>query len=441
MTSTRLVRGEEDAGRWELLLAGRTTRRAAMLQVLAGLAVSALVMWATMSCVVALVGGSSSVKIGVSAAVFYSATVMSAAVMFLAVGVLASQLAATRRAAAAYAGAALGSAFLVRMSADTVSGLAWLRWASPLGWLEQARPLTGSHPAPLGLALLVAGGCGYTAVRLAGGRDLGSAVLGNRSGGRAHLGSVDSVLGLVRREVQGVATAWLAGTAVLAGVIGSETSLAARALSDSESAAKVLVRLGGTKGVGRAYLGVSFELVALLLILTVANQVTALRDEEASGRLDNLLSQPVSRPRWLGARVGVALGWIVAIASSAGLVVWATTGDQHLGISWVRYVEGAVNLAPAALVVLGLGVLVFGTKPRLTRPAVYGYTAWALLAQLLAAAVPSARWAADTSVLHQMGAVPARSLDWWSAAAMTAVAVSAATVGALAFFRRDMAAE
>ena len=35
LTSTRLLRGEEDNGRWELLLAGRTTRRGATAQALA----------------------------------------------------------------------------------------------------------------------------------------------------------------------------------------------------------------------------------------------------------------------------------------------------------------------------------------------------------------------------------------------------------------------
>ena len=37
LTSTRLLRGEEDNGRWELLLAGQTTRRGAAVQALGGL--------------------------------------------------------------------------------------------------------------------------------------------------------------------------------------------------------------------------------------------------------------------------------------------------------------------------------------------------------------------------------------------------------------------
>src|ERR1039457_3027823 len=38
LAGTRLVRGEEEAGRWEILLAGQTTRRRAATQALVGLA-------------------------------------------------------------------------------------------------------------------------------------------------------------------------------------------------------------------------------------------------------------------------------------------------------------------------------------------------------------------------------------------------------------------
>src|SRR5262249_4525581 len=46
LTATRLLRKEEDAGRWELLLAGQTTRRHATAQALIGLAAGWLVLWA-----------------------------------------------------------------------------------------------------------------------------------------------------------------------------------------------------------------------------------------------------------------------------------------------------------------------------------------------------------------------------------------------------------
>lgn len=440
LAATRLVRGEEEVGRWELILGGPATRRGAALQALLGLAASAVAMFAAMSCVVGLAGRVSSVRISVPAAAFYSATVASASLLFLAVGILASQLAPTRRRAAGVAGAALGLSFLIRMVADTMSGMAWMRWASPIGWLEEARPLTGSHPAPLALALGLAAGCGWAAVHLGGRRDLGTAVLTDRVSGPGGRHPLDSLFALASRQVRGASLGWLFGTGVLAGVIGSETTIASKALSDSGSARKVLARLGGSQGLGRAYLAVSLELLALMIVLQVINQVTSARSEEANGRLDNLLSQPVSRPRWLLTRAGVALAWSVATSAVAALVIFVATTGQHLGIAPTRYLEAGASLAAPALAVLGLGVLTFGIRPRLTARVLYGYAVWSFLVQLAPAAAPSARWIVDTSVLHQMGAVPARPFDWWSGAVMTAVALAATGLGLFAFCRRDITA-
>ena len=63
------------------------------------------------------------------------------------------------------------------MIADSGAALVWVRWASPLGWVEELRPLTGSRAA------VAAAGRGLIAVLaaatvvLAGRRDLGASVL------------------------------------------------------------------------------------------------------------------------------------------------------------------------------------------------------------------------------------------------------------------------
>jgi putative exporter of polyketide antibiotics len=56
--------------------------------------------------------------------------------------------AATRREAAALAGGVFGIAFVLRVVADG-SSATWLRWATPFGWIEEMRPLTGGRPAAI----------------------------------------------------------------------------------------------------------------------------------------------------------------------------------------------------------------------------------------------------------------------------------------------------
>ena len=72
--------------------------------------------------------------------------------MFLAIGALTSQLAPTRRQASGLAAAVLAAGFVIRLVADSVAGASWMRWASPLGWVENLRPLTGARPVAHALA-------------------------------------------------------------------------------------------------------------------------------------------------------------------------------------------------------------------------------------------------------------------------------------------------
>ena len=63
LTSSRLLRGEEDTGRWDILLSGWTTRGGAAMEGLGGFAVSAVVLWALTSLITSIAGVSSKVGI------------------------------------------------------------------------------------------------------------------------------------------------------------------------------------------------------------------------------------------------------------------------------------------------------------------------------------------------------------------------------------------
>ena len=48
-----------------------------------------------------------------------------------------------------------GLCFAIRLVADSGVGLEWMRWASPLGWVENLQPLTASQPFALVPAILL----------------------------------------------------------------------------------------------------------------------------------------------------------------------------------------------------------------------------------------------------------------------------------------------
>ena len=221
LTATRLLRGEEEAGRYDLLLAGQTTRRRAGAQALAGLGAGLLALFALTAAGAIVTGRSPSAGFSLGQCLYFSVALVAGAAMFLAIGALASQLASTRRRAAAMAGAVFALAYALRMVADTNQGLHWLMWLSPLGWVEETRPLT--HPNPLALLPVILLLVAVTAatLHLAGTRDVGAAALPGRDTSRPHLALLGGPAGLAVRLMRPVALVWLFAVAAFAVLIGT----------------------------------------------------------------------------------------------------------------------------------------------------------------------------------------------------------------------------
>ncbi len=441
LTGTKLLRGEEEAGRWELYLSGQTTARRATAQALAGLGAGFLGLLAVTAFFSVLAGRSAKVEIGAGPALLFSLAVASSALMFLAVGALAGQLAATRRRAAAYAGVALGIAYALRMVADSGIGLGWVVWTSPLGWVEQIEPLTSPHPWVLlpiaGLTAVVA----ILAVHLAGVRDLGASTIPDRDSARSRTALLSGPTGLVVRLRRGTVIAWAVAIALSMMLIGSVAKSAGQSLEGSGTFTKVLTRLGGRGGGSVAYLGVGFLIAATLVACVAASQMSATRSEEAEGRLDHLLVRPVSRWAWLGGRIAVAAGSVLVLGVASAVFTWVTAAPSGVPVGLAALMQAGLNIVPPALFVLGVGVLTFGVWPRATSFVLYGLITWSLMIVIIGDIVAANHWILDTSVFHQMATAPAVSPDWTSGAVLVALGAAAAACGAIVFARRDLSGD
>ena len=438
LSATRLLRGEEDAGRWELLLVGQTTRRAAAAQALAGLAAGVAALWSVTALITVLVGRSSSVNFSAQSALYLSLVLVTSAAVFVAVGAVTSQLAATRRQAAGYAAAAFGVAYALRMVADSGTGLDWLRWASPLGWVEELRPLTSPRPWVLVVIAAFATSVAALALQLAGTRDLGASTIPDRTTAPARTRLLFGPTGLALRIIRPVLTGWLSAITALGLMIGVIAKSVGAALASNPAIRQALDRLGGRGAGAAAYLAVTFLIMALLVSLISAGQVAATRNEEAEGRLDHLLVRPLHRWSWLAGRVGVATSAVIATGLAAGLATWLGTASQDAGVALTTLLQAGLNLVPPALFVLGLGVLTFGVRPRAASIVTYGVLAWSFLIQIIGGIVNANHWLLDISVLHHMAAAPAVPPDWVSAGVLTGLGVLAAVAGGVAFARRDL---
>ena len=439
LTSTRLLRGEEDSGRWDLLLAGLTTRQRAAAQGIAGLGVGAATLWIATAVITVLSGRDSKVNITVSSSLYFALAMAATAVIFLMVGTVTCQLAATRRQAASIGAAFLGVTYALRLIADAGVGFHWLIWASPLGWVEELQPLTSPQPLAflpiVGFSTLLAG----CAVYLAGQRDVGKSIVPDRVHAQAHPRLLFGPTGLAIRMLRARVVGWWVSIALSALLFGLIAKSAGATLSGS--AEEVFSKLGAIGTGARAVLGACFLILAILVAFVAAGHITASRAEESEGRLDHILIRPVSRPGWLGGRLLVAFVVVLMSSLAAGAFTWVGAASQHANVSFTTLMAAGVNVVPPAIMVLGFGVLVFGMWPRLTSIAVYGLLGWSVLLVIVGGIGAINHWVLDTSVFHHMASAPAQTPNWVANGIMTAVGVACALVGGFGFGRRDIQGE
>ena len=113
----------------------------------------------------------------------------------------------------------------------------------------------------------------------------------------------------------------------------------------------------------------------------------------------------------------------------AGCFAWWGASTEHLGVDLPKLLAAGLNAAVPALCVLGAGALVFGLRPRLCGPVVYGLVAWSFLVDLLGSVIKGQDWVRDTSLFSHIKLAPAVSPDWGTAAVMLALALLAAASG------------
>src|SRR5262249_8355736 len=210
----RALRGEEDAGRTELVLAGIVSRRTVYLSAMAAIGAATLILWAAEFAGFA-VGG---LPVGGSA--YLALATVSVIPVFAGIGAVASQIAPSRRLAAEISGGAAGLFFLLRVIADTVAGAGWLRWATPLGWGEEMRPVAGPRPVVRLLAVAASARRLAVAARLGAARDVGSGLIRERTTASPRLWLLSSPTAHALRSQRDGLIAWAGSFAVFSFILG-----------------------------------------------------------------------------------------------------------------------------------------------------------------------------------------------------------------------------
>ncbi|MCZ2823852.1 MULTISPECIES: hypothetical protein [unclassified Modestobacter] len=433
LAATRVTRGEEEVGRWDLLLAGRLRLPAVLLRHLAVLLGAAALVGAGTAAGLVLAGTAT------TGAVLFGALIGGTGMVGAALGALAAQLLAERRAAAGLAVGVLLAGLLTRMVADGVPALGWLHWLSPFGLLGRSAPFAADRVLPLvvlaaAVALLVA-----AAATVATRRDVGSGPW-RRSGAVASgTRELRSLPALAARHTGRPVVGWGAAVVAYFLLIGLLATTMTDFLTENPRFAELAARAGFAElGSVRGYVASLFTLLAVPVGGFVASRVAATAADEVAGRLTLLYSLPVRRVRWLAAELtGVATG-AVLLAGVAGLATW-------LGATWVgadlsagAALAGVLNVLPIVAVCLGAAVAALAWAPAAVLPLGVLPAAGGYLLLVLADTLAWPGWVRGLSPFAHVAAVPAEPVDVPGLAGLLVVAAALTAAGLAGYRRRDL---
>jgi ABC-2 type transport system permease protein len=432
--STRILRGEEDAGRWDLLLAEplrRTTATALHLAVL------------TSVCVVA----------GVAVAVAFLASGCPAAgswlfgagvgllmLTFTALGSCTSQLFGVRRTASGVAGAAMGLAFVLRMAADASGANEWIRWLTPFGWVENLQAFGGNYLTPL--IPLVLAPCGLVALAmvLVGRRDLGEGVIRTHEASRPRTRLLRSPLTFAARERLSGLAGWSAGLAFYGLIIGAITASGTKFIAENPQLLKLTNELGMTGlATPAGFIASLAGFLAVGLSIYGATSLGRCHEDEDASRLDLPYAQPVTRSRWLGSQAVAAVVAIVIVAAVNVFATYIGGALGHAGLSLRDTVVATLNVMPAVAVFVAIALLLLGVRPSLTVPLGAGAAGAAYALTFVGPALKWPQWVLDLSPFGHLGNAPISPVAWTAVVVLLLIAAALAALGFVTYQRRDLA--
>ncbi|HYN57378.1 MAG TPA: hypothetical protein VES03_09290 [Motilibacterales bacterium] len=426
----RHTRAEEEAGRLELVgstVIGRSAPLAA------GLLLAAI---ASAGIAVLTAGGLTMAGLPAAGSVAFGAAWGATGLLFAAVGGIAAQLSVGARGATGLGLIVLAVAYVARAVGDLAEGgPGWLSWLSPIGWSQQVRAFSGTRWGLLVLPLVATAVLAVLAFALRSRRDLGAGLLADRPGPAE--GRLSSTWGLSLRLQRPSFLAWTVA-AVLMGLVLGSVADSVSGFIDTPAMAEFLEKLGGRQGLVDAFLAAELGIIGSLVAAYGIVAAHWLHLEEEGGRAENVLATATSRTRWATSHAVLALVGVAVLTALVGLAIGlghALSVGEPAQV-WLLAIAATTRI-PAAWVMVGLAVAIWGFWPRL------GGLVWVLFVAFLVMGefgvlwdIPD--WARTLSPFAHSPVVPGPDPQYLGIPVMIVIALGLVALGIGRFARRDV---
>jgi ABC-2 type transport system permease protein len=432
LAAIRITRGEEDGGRWDLLLAGRLRMADVVVRCLAALVGSATLIGAVVAAGLLAAGTE------LTGAVIHAAGITCVALTFATTALLAAQVMPRRPAATGLTVTTLGVGLMLRMIADGSHQLAWLAWATPFGLTARTAPYADNRIVPLivlGAFPIVLAGAALVAARH---RDLGDGIVAvpDRRPPRTRL--LQSIGGFALRRAGRTTLGWATGIAASFLVVGALLASILELFQTNPRFAELAADAGIAMSVN-VVAAVLFSLLAVPTGLYAAVRLAAMVADEKAGRWTLLFSEPISRVRLVSTEITVTVGGVVALHCSAAVAFWSGAKITGAPLQLTDSLAGALNSLPVALLAAGTAAVGVGWLPSAAGaigalPVVGGF-----LVNVIMQTTHAPRWVVNLSPWTHLAAVPDTPPNWAATTIFLFIGAILTALGVYGYVRRDLA--
>lgn len=430
-TVVRHTRAEEESGRAELVRSSVVGRHSGALSAVLIVLGANLTLGLMLALGLGLAGIETVTWAG---SWLYGAATAGVGIVFAGVAAITVQLTASARLASSVAGLVLAASYAIRAIGDVLD--TGLSWASVIGWAQATKPYFDNNWAPLGLLVVLTGLLVVAAVLLSRRRDVGAGIVGTRAGPAHARAGLAGPFGLAWRLNRGGVMGWTIAMFIFGIGYGPVLSEADSFLTDLPIMEEFLPDLdaGGAELFGSLVIAIG----AILCSVPVLQALLRLRAEETEGRAGPLLSTPVSRVRWALSSVLVSLIAAVSTLTFFGLGMGLGAGLAMSDMTWVgAAINAALNYLPAIMVLLGVGLLLFGAFPKQSA-ATWALVVYSIIVMYFGGLLDLPQWAKNLSPFDHIPQLPAADAQVMPLVWLVLLGVGLGAGGLRALQRRDM---
>ncbi len=437
---TKLLRGQEEDGKLELISAGVTTRLKTTLNLLLGFGGSILVAFLIASAIICTVRLSPDTSISLSHCMLVAAATFLPGITLGTLSVVVSQFFSSRRRVLLWCLTIAIALFTLRSIGNTAPDLYWLKNLTPFGWADQLSPaITPQYgwlwPFLVALPLTVLG------VTIAAKRDLGEGLVQTRDTVRSHFLFLQNVSFFTLRESWIVFLGWMLAALVVTTLIASLTSVATNAITSSTNLQAIVSRLGSTNDLKIAFIGSGMVFTVMILLIMATTSLGSVRNEEARNYLDTILSQPIRRTHWLISRFILVIISVTSIALLCTLATWLSAQSQHIAFGLGNFLLVGVTLVGTIIFAFGVGTLLYGVWPRIATAGMYVIIIWSFIIDLLGSVITLNDTLTRSSLFHYIATSPSKQPDWQTFLWLSVLGIALGAIGVFAFSKRDIISE